>query len=327
MRIPKMAKKKSKKSKIAKKDPEEVLEEEDMDRFAGSSAEEDNADGFDDEDHDSDNHDDDDEEEEADEAVAMKSPDRGYEAPADDEDSSSGSDADKGNEVDDGADSSDEEEDGGPKAAGMANAMARILGIANKGTMGTKPVVLSKTTTRIQKQAAQVREQEKELKEKRQHNRERELVALHIPLSVATSHHVANKSKALVKELEMERTHRRVATRGVVALFNAIAQHQNQVAKDKEAALLSTSKKTDVKKMTKHSFLDMIKNKAAEKPVDGNGMKSKGTNDEPQWKALQDDYMMNPKKNWDEESSDEEEADERKSKKRTSRKKQKTVAT
>ena len=292
-----MAKRKNKKTK---KDPEEMVEEEDLDRFAGSSAEEDNDDGG--------GHEyDDDEGEDEDEAVAMKGPEQGYEAPADDEDSSSDSDGDTNEAAkkeDAADDSSDDEEEGSEKAVGLANAMARILGVAAKGTKGTKPMVLSKTTTRIQKQAAQEREQAHEMKEKRQHNRERGLQALHIPLSVATSNQVKDTSKALVRELETERIQRRVETRGVVALFNAIAQHQNQEAKDKEAALLSTDKKTDVKKMTKHSFLDMIKNKAAENSAATTKTTTKEKN-EPNWKALQDDYMLNPKKNWDQESSDE----------------------
>ena len=289
-------------NKKPKKDPEEMLEAEDLDRFAGSSAEED-SDNDDVQKHDTSDH-------SEDEAVAMKQvPEDGYEAPADVEDSGD-EESDAGDKVPatgidrTNDDSSDEEADGTPKAVGLANAMARILGSATTGTKGTKPMVLSKTTTRIQKQAEQERERIKVMKEKRQQNRERELQAVHIPLSVATSSQITNVSKTLIRELEMERLHRRVATRGVVALFNAIAQHQNQATKDKESTLLSSSKKTDVKKMTKHSFLDMIKSKAVGKST--SSLDKTNGNDEPQWKALQEGYMLNPKKNWDQESSDEE---------------------
>eukprot|EP00977_Amphora_coffeiformis_P015573 scaffold4562_cov178-Amphora_coffeaeformis.AAC.2 len=314
-----MAKRKN--NKKPKKDPEEMIEEEDLDRFAGSSAEEEDDDD-DAEEHEASDH-------SEDEAVAMKlAPEDGYEAPADVEDSSDDeSDAEDktpatANRAND--DSSDDDEGGGPKAAGLANAMARILGSAAKGAKGTKPMVLSKTTTRIQKQAEQERERTKEMKEKRQHNRERELQAVHIPLSVATSSEIKNVSKALVKELEMERVHRRVATRGVVALFNAIAQHQNQATKDKESTLLSSSKKADVKKMTKHSFLDMIKSKAVENSALSPN-KTKGS-DEPQWKALQEGYMLNPKKNWDQESSDEEDDHDEIEKSSPKKKRKKAVA-
>ena len=49
----------------------------------------------------------------------------------------------------------------------------------------------------------------------------------------------------------------------------------------------------------------MLKNKAT--ATDATSSPAQDTKDEPQWKALQDDYMLNPKKNWDEESSDDEE--------------------
>ena len=112
--------------------------------------------------------------------------------------------------------------------SGMAGAMSKILGTATRG--GTASVIRSKTTTPLQRMAEQEKEQLKEQKEKRRENRERNLAALHIPLSVATTRQTADgsSSSSLVKELELERTHRRVATRGVVALFNAIAQHQKK---------------------------------------------------------------------------------------------------
>jgi hypothetical protein len=301
-----MTKSKLKKAVKSAKEAEERLEH--LHRFAGSSAEEDS---------DDENVDHSEEEEDADEAVAMKPDDRDH-GPADDEDSS---DDNKGidneeepvklgggkEETNDNLneDSSDEEEGDSQKAPGMANAMARILGTTASGRRGTKPVVLSKTTTRIQKQAALEKVRVKEMKEKRLVNREKELQALHIPLSVATSHQVADTSKALVKELEMERVHRRVATRGVVALFNAIAQHQNKEIKE-SSTLLSSSQK-DVQKMSKHGFLDMLKNKATASDVNST---SQETKDAPAWKALQDDYMLNPKKNWDEESSDDDDDDD-----------------
>ena len=107
----------------------------------------------------------------------------------------------------------------------MAGAMARILGTAttNKKTS----VVLAKTTTPLQKMQQKQKEKMKALKEKRQANRERNLAALHIPLSVATTNAIGEGRVSITKELEQERFHRRVATRGVVALFNAISQHQN----------------------------------------------------------------------------------------------------
>jgi hypothetical protein len=106
-------------------------------------------------------------------------------------------------------------------SAKMANAMARILGTTTKSS-----VVLSKTTTPLQRMQKEEKEAQKALKAKRQMKKERNLNSLHIPLSVATTFMVEGGGRSVSKELEKERFHRRVATRGVVALFNAISSHQ-----------------------------------------------------------------------------------------------------
>merc|ERR1712008_643582 len=110
-------------------------------------------------------------------------------------------------------------------SAKMSNAMARILGTSNQELRATS-VVLSKTTTPLQKMQMKQKEEAKALREKRRDNRERSLTALHIPLSVATTNSIQTGQHSVARELERERLHRRVATRGVVALFNAITQHQ-----------------------------------------------------------------------------------------------------
>jgi hypothetical protein len=102
-----------------------------------------------------------------------------------------------------------------------------------------------------------------------------------------------------------------------------------------------TSRKEEVSKLTKHSFLDKIKNSAKSNVPDNkkrqlnsekiDNLKDQ-SNDSTSWNALKDDYMLNPKKvrclvdpyfvtlkiltrmyslyfywqNWDEESSDDE---------------------
>jgi hypothetical protein len=123
--------------------------------------------------------------------------------------------------MDNDADSENEFED--DPASKMANAMAKILGTAAP----QQSVILGKTKTPLQKMQQKEKEEEHQMKEKRQANRERNLAALHIPLSVATTNTIEDDGKlSVTQELEQERLHRRVATRGVVALFNAISQHQ-----------------------------------------------------------------------------------------------------
>ena len=160
--------------------------------------------------------------------------------------------------------------------------------------------------TSIRKGASE-KEKQKELlqKEKRKNNRQRSLTALHLPMTVATSlGRVKNAivSDGLAQELERERTHRRVATRGVVALFNAISQHQNKPETESTTKGHSAFEKDNsVKKLTKHGFLDMIKSKAKSKTME----EEKATPElaAPRWNAMRDDFMMDSKKNWDQESS------------------------
>eukprot|EP00536_Pseudo-nitzschia_multiseries_P018335 jgi/Psemu1/293447/fgenesh1_pg.2396_\ len=205
----------------------------------------------------------------------------------------------------------------------MANAMSKILGSQatslSKKSAHPPSVVLAKTVTPLQKLQKKEKEQQKAIKEKRRANRERNLTALHLPLSIATSNTVQPGGRlSVAKELEQERFHRRVATRGVVALFNAITQHQKINNPDNECTV--SSKNKEASKLTKHGFLDKIKAAAKTKGIDERhdthaqkaekSASSSGASNSSSWGALKDDYMLNSKKNWDEESSEEEPFDE-----------------
>jgi hypothetical protein len=184
--------------------------------------------------------------------------------------------------------------------AAMASVMARILGT---NTAPHQSAVLSKTVTPLQKMAMRENEEKRQLRERRKLNREKQLLALHRPLSVATSAKISTPSnESIAKELEQERAFRRVATRGVVALFNAIAKHQKKADDVDE----KEEKGNDTKKLTKQSFLEMIRNKALSRGSGSVATATKSiTSEEPKWNALNDDYMLDSTKNWEEESSNE----------------------
>lgn len=184
------------------------------------------------------------------------------------------------------------------KKHGMALSMARILGTQQPTT--SRSVVFSKTKTPLQKRSEQEALREKELKRKRQESGEKILTAFHEPLTVATSRtNTLDPSARLTGELEQERLHRRVATRGVVALFNAISQHQKNSKIEAEETVVISKKKESVSKMTKHAFLSMIKEKATTR--DNDSTKTIGKAAEPQskkqWSAL------NSETQWDQMSS------------------------
>lgn len=219
-----------------------MVDEENLNRFAGSSDEED-------EDH---------QPQLREEKSIKKSEPRVIsEHDADGEESDHGEEHESGDESHDGnnidteepfvtnADSNVEEEtEPGEKMAGV---MARILGTTS--TKETTSVVLAKTTTPLQRLQQKEKEKVKALRQKRKANRERNLAALHIPLSVATTNNIGEGRVSITKELEQERFHRRVATRGVVALFNAISQHQNvaevRVSPKQHESFYSTQSDTD----------------------------------------------------------------------------------
>lgn len=215
-----MAKKPGKrKQKKHLQQQQDDVDEKDLDRFAGSSDEEDG------------------DEKEGEQQVHLAPPSLDDEEIFQDvEDDTEDDDSDnigKGDEfiqnhcdaAEDDDDSSvssiEKEADPGFK---MASVMGRILaGDDKKRKAPTSSVVLGKTITPLQK----LQQQEKEKLKARQANRERNLTAMHYPLSIATSNNVHTEERlSVAKELEQERFHRRVATRGVVALFNAISQHQ-----------------------------------------------------------------------------------------------------
>lgn len=153
------------------------------------------------------------------------------------------------------------------------------------------------------------------------------LTAMHKPLG--------GGGEGMGTEVAMERIHRKVATRGVVALFNAISEHQRErTRRAAEAGILGSSSKQnkdnpeDVRAMTKHGFLDMLQKKGNTTNDSGEYVASTDGNNERRptttekagkeakkkssgWNALKDDFMMNSKmKDWDKQMSGEESFDE-----------------
>ncbi|KAL7516483.1 hypothetical protein ACHAWX_001493 [Stephanocyclus meneghinianus] len=255
------------------------------------------------------------------------------------------------------------------KSNGMADAMTRILGGASTleppslQSTTNNPIVLSKTTTPLQRLQQKIQSEERALRQKRKDRRSENLTALRLPLAPAggaskkptkrqksitrrgENDLLAADALAVAREIEAERTHRRIATRGVVALFNAISKHRQAVAeeekaKEEEKARIREEGRASVRRKseegkggasrtTKHGFLDMIKSAASAGggvgsdsketsvgggTVDGAKGREKGDGKREKsvgWSALKDDFMMNSKlKDWDKELSDDDDDDD-----------------
>ncbi|EJK73195.1 hypothetical protein THAOC_05182 [Thalassiosira oceanica] len=372
--------KKSDKSSAAKRKQVELEEQlADLDRFAGSSDDEDSVDP-----NTRDHEDPDDREDDVSSSASSYSSDQGEDIHTDNADgrtahpggdgSASSSEDDYADVFEenmkkpsknvspmgDGGDSSDgnsDDEDIFPqnadsKSAGLANAMSRILGGFSE-KRDPKSVILSKTTTPLQRLQQKIKSEEQELKQKRQNRREQNLSCMRVPLAPTAGMSAeklwkqhAKKSKrkrgdgpevqeeyqsknavAIANEIESERTHRRIATRGVVALFNAISKHRAAVAAEaaakeeekrrlREEGALIRKKKEEEKaavSTSKFGFLDMIKKSASTSKGESSSDKkadeqaiSDAKASTVGWNALKDDYMMGSKlKDWDKMSDDE----------------------
>eukprot|EP00112_Aurelia_sp_Birch-Aquarium-sp1_P006206 Seg169.10 transcript_id=Seg169.10/GoldUCD/mRNA.D3Y31 product="RRP15-like protein" protein_id=Seg169.10/GoldUCD/D3Y31 len=147
---------------------------------------------------------------------------------------------------------------------------------------------------------------------------------------------IEKKAKAKIKSEFKEKNHvvpdrsnadkevslRKIGTRGVVKLFNAVAKHQKEI--DSKLKKVSTEVKKDkvMDSMSKSSFLDMLKTdstskKSKKESVPGTMQKKRTDKEEPSetqapsWDILRDDFMMGSKmKDWDKEDNEQNGSDE-----------------
>ncbi|XP_066282273.1 RRP15-like protein [Branchiostoma lanceolatum] len=220
----------------------------------------------------------------------------------------SGSDADANSNEDDdeisdhdadGEDSPTQPTDPTAGNAGWADAMAKILG---------KQVASNKQAPILVKNKDFEKRKEKEREEKKEQTKK---------AGVKRQWEELGRVKPDVTEKERERALQRIATRGVVQLFNAVKKEQKTIQEKLQEAGPTESKKAKaMSSISKGSFLDKLKTTMAsgvpsgtERRKDNPLDKGKAVDkDEPSWKILRDDYMMGSNmKDWDKESDEEEE--------------------
>ncbi|XP_036331840.1 RRP15-like protein, partial [Rhagoletis pomonella] len=130
------------------------------------------------------------------------------------------------------------------------------------------------------------------------------------------------------KDIERERTLRKVATRGVVQLFNAVRIQQKDIQVQlEEAGPLDSRKDAVLNNINKRKFLDVLmsgnraKSEAVDNPVKSENLKDEDTSADEgdqnapagtqskrksEWSVLREDFMTNKKiKHWDEEDDEE----------------------
>lgn len=129
------------------------------------------------------------------------------------------------------------------------------------------------------------------------------------------------KVKPNILEKDRERTLCKIATKGVVQLFNSVKKQQQDIdSKIKEAGPLEAKKDKVLKNIDKRVFLDVLmgeKSQLVSEPIQTDintenvkrkiAEVSKFTG-EPTWNVLREDFMMGAKlKDWDKELEQESE--------------------
>jgi len=112
-----------------------------------------------------------------------------------------------------------------------------------------------------------------------------------------------------VNNVPKEARLRRIGTKGVVMLFNAVSKHQKEKADKMKTAKTEGDKIKVEKSMKKSSFMDMLKkgdNKSSGKVKNEKVAEDKnGDSAEPTWDVLKNDFMLGSTlKHWDREEEE-----------------------
>ncbi|KAL0984636.1 hypothetical protein UPYG_G00144500 [Umbra pygmaea] len=173
--------------------------------------------------------------------------------------------------------------------AGWAEVMAKIL---QKKTPESKPIILLKN-----KQLDKIKEKEKQeyLERKKQNDKKRAWEMM------------CREKPDIVKDRENERNLQRIATRGVVQLFNAVRTHQRNIGDMvKEVGSSERKKSKLLATISKKDFIDVLRGADAGTGV---GIKTqrqlvgREAKEKPAWSVLRDDFMIGASmKDWDKDS-------------------------
>ncbi|EZA58964.1 hypothetical protein DMN91_010674 [Ooceraea biroi] len=208
--------------------------------------------------------------------------------------------------------------------AGWADVMQKILK-ANR-PKGKKTVVLAKAKKLCD---VKVKEEEEdvpfEVVGKEEKTDPKEAGVKTVDQTVPAKLRIREKSlgvrvKPSITDRERERMLQKIATKGVVQLFNAVKQQQTDIRKKMvRAGPLERKREQVLKNIDKNAFLDILMGGSKSVPVD-NPVKSDKTVEESTvqsnknkndkiWSVLRDDFVMGAKlKDWDKRDAEEEDS-------------------
>ncbi|KAK9513163.1 hypothetical protein VZT92_026723 [Zoarces viviparus] len=201
-------------------------------------------------------------------------------------------------EEEDGAGEGGEEGDGSNANAGWAEAMAKILG---KKTPESRSSILVKNK---ELDKMKERERREQLERRKQVDKKRAWEMM------------CREKADVVKDRDTERALQRVATRGVVQLFNAVRKHQKTIdVKVKEVGGSERKKAKFLSSVSKKDFIDVLRrteggSAASSRTEDTAAVAAAAAAEErSSWRVLSDDFMMGATmKDWDKDSDREDDA-------------------
>ncbi|XP_078034808.1 RRP15-like protein [Augochlora pura] len=135
------------------------------------------------------------------------------------------------------------------------------------------------------------------------------------PVKEKRRDHLGIRVKPSITDRERERMLQKIATKGVVQLFNAVKQQQGEITKKlAEAGPLGRKREKVLKSIDKNSFLDVLMGGSKSIRVD-NDVKGEEQNEKVKqkeketWNVLRDDFVMGTKlKDWDRKNNEDEDS-------------------
>ncbi|XP_069810795.1 RRP15-like protein [Dendropsophus ebraccatus] len=187
---------------------------------------------------------------------------------------------------------SDDEAESQDPNQGWAEAMAKIL---NKKTPSDKAGTILVKSKALQKEKE--KEKQERLEKKKEFDKKRQWEMM------------CRVKPDVVKDREAERNLQRIATRGVVQLFNAVRTHQGNMSdKMKEVGRSERKKSKLMASVSKKDFIHVLRGQESKGEAgERHGAKKAAatTRQASEWNILRDDFMMGASmKDWDKDSDD-----------------------
>ncbi|KAK7868480.1 hypothetical protein R5R35_001892 [Gryllus longicercus] len=192
--------------------------------------------------------------------------------------------------------------------SGWADAMAKILRTnASKDQQNIVLAKAKKISDVVKKEnnsdlgfeiEGEIKEEKPDLKEVKKENTAEE--KRHSRLK-RREWRLKGRIKPSILEKNRERTLSKIATKGIVQLFNTVRNHQKQLDKKLNAAGTERKREKVLNSVNKQTFLDMLMgSKNINKPSEDAVEKEIKEEEKGTWEVLRDDFMMEGNlKDWD----------------------------